>query len=134
PRRPSDPPGRGGACGGSRRAATGHAERPREHGRTGRLPVTPSDPRSKPPTGAEGSRPPDPRSSIPSVDRILLEPGLEPLAERYGRERVLAGPREAVSDVRARLGQSAGLPRPAGRGGKASGGAAGARSHPSPSA
>src|SRR5690606_41047991 len=72
-----------------------------------------------------------PRGSIPSVDRILLEPGLEPLAERYGRERVLAATREAVSDVRARLGESAVLTRPEGRDGKASDGVAGDPSDPS---
>jgi L-seryl-tRNA(Ser) seleniumtransferase len=50
----------------------------------------------------------DARSRIPSVDKLLSEPPLVTLVERYGHERVVRATREAVAEIRAAIGAGAG--------------------------
>jgi L-seryl-tRNA(Ser) seleniumtransferase len=50
----------------------------------------------------------DARSRIPSVDKLLGEPALVALVERYGHERVVSATREAVAEVRDAIGAGGG--------------------------
>lgn len=46
----------------------------------------------------------DPRSSIPSVDKLLLDPAFVALAAQQGHDRVVHALREVISEVRTSLG------------------------------